>query len=57
MAAMAAGFELVVRARARATQAARTPAICIAFPATIERRLKILRRGREVEVFIFASDS
>jgi hypothetical protein len=54
---MAAGFELVVRARARATQAARTPAICIAFPATIERRLKILRRGREVEVFIFASDS
>ena len=51
---MAAGFEWADRARVRAAQAARIPAICNVFPATIEMRRKIVRCGSEFELFIFA---
>ena len=56
MAMMAAGFEGVDFARARAAQAAASPAIWSVFPAVIERRPKIFRLGRKFDVFIFAAD-
>jgi hypothetical protein len=52
---MAEGLERGDRARARAAQAARIPAICNMFPTTMERRPKIFRWGSELEAFIFAA--
>jgi hypothetical protein len=52
---VAAGFEGVDRARARAAQAAMSPAIWYVFPAMIERRLKIFRCAGKFVVFIFAA--
>src|SRR5260370_42384458 len=54
---MAVGFEWADWARARAAQAAVSPATWSVFPATIERRLKIFRCGNEVEAFISAADT
>src|ERR1700704_3731171 len=56
MAVTAAGFEGADFARARAAQAAGSPAIWSVFPVRIERRATIFRCGDEFEEFISAAD-
>ena len=56
MATMAAGFEGVDFARARAAQAVASPANWSLFPATIERRPKSFRWGSNLLAFISAND-